>query len=152
MPLNMQVYLCTNHNVLDVKDRLLKAGKYYFLVDELTKENNVKGSVVRSNRQKIPYEFRYFSFMLMMVKAQSTLARRANIKDPRMPKFPSPVPCKKKKIHECPICLLKIKAKVSEKKLACGHVFHKVCITKWGDYNKSCPLCRDKFSTQQLHS
>ena len=143
MPLNLKVFLCTNHAVYDVNEKVLHTGKYFFEVDEIS-NNHVKGNVVRSNREKIPYEFRYYSFMLMMSKAQSSLARRANIKDPRMPKFDSPIVIKKKKkkTKECCICLLKIKATSTEKKLSCGHCFHTKCLKTWVEYNSSCPLCR----------
>ena len=148
MPLNMKVMLSTNHTVLDVNEKVLRSGKYFFSVEELTKENTVKGKIVHSKSENEDYEFRYFSFLLMTVKAQSVLARRAKIKDPRMPSFASPVkPPKKKKMKECSICLMKIKTTSNEKKLACGHSFHLKCIRKWSTYNKNCPNCRQQFKT-----
>ena len=70
MPLNMKVMLSTNHTVLDVNEKVLRSGKYFFSVEELTKENNVKGKIVHSKSENEDYEFRYFSFLLMTVKAQ----------------------------------------------------------------------------------
>ena len=146
MPLNMKVYIVTNHTVLDVNEKPLAAGKCFFCVEELSKENNVKGKIVMSNNTRLHYEFRYFSFLLMTVKAQSVLARRANITDSRMPKFASPVKAPKKKLNDCSICLMKIKSTTKEKKLECGHYFHSKCIRQWSLYNKSCPNCRTTFT------
>lgn len=28
----------------------------------------------------------------------------------------------------------------------CGHKFHRKCITKWCNYNQTCPLCRSSIS------
>ena len=28
-------------------------------------------------------------------------------------------------------------------KLSCGHMFHKHCIKKWNNINKTCPICRE---------
>lgn len=147
----MKVYIVANHTVLDVNEKALGAGKYFFNVEELTKSNNVKGTVVMANNTRLHYEFRYFSFLLMTVKAQSVLARKAKITDPRMPKFASPVKPVKKKINECSICLMKIKSKTKEKKLSCGHFFHAKCIRQWSLYNKTCPNCRTTFDGKSLH-
>lgn len=88
--------------------------------------------------------------MVMMIKAQSYLARRANISDSRMPNYSSPVAVKKKPLETCSICLLGIRVERCSKKLECGHMFHKKCIKKWSNYNKSCPNCRDLFETLNL--
>ena len=42
----MKVMLSTNHTVLDVNEKVLRSGKYFFSVEELTKENNVKGKII----------------------------------------------------------------------------------------------------------
>uniref|UniRef100_A0A2P2MH54 Putative RING zinc finger family protein n=1 Tax=Rhizophora mucronata TaxID=61149 RepID=A0A2P2MH54_RHIMU len=45
--------------------------------------------------------------------------------------------------HECSVCLTQFEPKSEINCLACGHVFHKVCLEKWLDYwNITCPLCR----------
>ena len=90
MPLNMKVYISTTINVLDVNEKLLEAGKHFFLLKEFTKKNTITGNVVKKNNTVVPYEFRYFSFLLMTVKAQAVLARKAKILDNRMPNFSSP--------------------------------------------------------------
>ena len=146
MPLNMKVYISTGMNVLDVNEKLLPAGKHFFLVAEFSKNNTVTGNIVKNNGEISAYEFRYFSFLLMTVKAQAVLARKANITDKRMPKFSSPK-IKKKTLSrtptvECTICLLGIKTRLSSKTLKCGHKFHRRCIQKWERINKSCPNCR----------
>ena len=38
---------------------------------------------------------------------------------------------------QCSICY-----EQGDYQLVCGHVFHKHCITKWKEVNRSCPLCR----------
>jgi len=153
MPLNMKVYISTTINVLDVKEKLLEAGKHFFLLEEFTKNNTVTGKVIKNNGEVLSYEFRYFSFLLMTVKAQAVLARRANISDNRMPKFSSPKIKKKTMAKptappvECTICLIGIKTRLSSKTLKCGHVFHRRCVLKWSRINKTCPNCRAEFNT-----
>jgi len=146
MPLNMKVYISTGMNVLDVNEKLLPSGKHFFLVQEFSKNNTVTGNIIKSNGVIVPYEFRYFSFLLMTVKAQAVLARKANITDNRMPKFSSPKMKKKTlsqtPVVECTICLLSIRSRLSSKTLKCGHKFHRRCISKWARINKSCPNCR----------
>ena len=43
---------------------------------------------------------------------------------------------------ECPICLDDLPSNGENKKLICGHVFHKNCINRWLDVSSICPLCR----------
>ena len=43
--------------------------------------------------------------------------------------------------NECPICLLEIRFN-EERRTACGHIFHAVCLERWLNRNPSCPLCR----------
>lgn len=154
MPLNMKVYISTNITILDVNEKPLETGKYYFMIEQLTENNHVKGMIIKSNGSIDKYEFRYFSFLLMTVKAQSVLARRAGIKDPRMPNFSSPIITKKKKkaYGQCSICLISVKTKLNAKQLDCGHYFHKKCIKAWEKYNKSCPNCRKTFDTIKLEN
>lgn len=150
MPLNMRVFLCATHDVMDVHQKTLHAGKYFFNIDHFTTNNTLKGNIVRKTSSE-PYEFRFFSFLTLVVKAQSYLARRANISDTRMPMYRSPVPRKKKIEHQCSICLLNVREdSKATKKLDCGHHFHVKCIKKWATYNKSCPNCRDLFNTLNL--
>ena len=153
MPLNMKVYICTDHTVFDTKEKPLRTGKYYFLVEELSESNNVKGKITRSNGKIEAYEFRYFSFLLMTVKAQSVLARRAKITDSRMPSYNSPVKPPKKvrpKYGNCCICLLTIHRSKDAETLPCKHNFHKKCIKEWQRYKKTCPHCRAEFNTLKI--
>ena len=43
--------------------------------------------------------------------------------------------------NECPICLLEIRFN-EERRTACGHNFHAVCLERWLNQNPTCPLCR----------
>ena len=56
MPLNMKVYLSTNITILDVNEKPLETGKYYFMVEELTQDNHVKGMIIKSNGSIDKYE------------------------------------------------------------------------------------------------
>lgn len=44
----------------------------------------------------------------------------------------------------CPICIQLIQQ--NKFKTACGHVFHKVCLTQWKERSLSCPICRDSLT------
>lgn len=44
--------------------------------------------------------------------------------------------------EECPICLDDLPIEGENKKLICGHVFHKKCIDIWLNISTICPLCR----------
>ena len=46
---------------------------------------------------------------------------------------------------ECAICLEKMEVNSKEKRLICGHIFHKFCIMSWFSIKFSCPLCRTSF-------
>jgi hypothetical protein len=50
---------------------------------------------------------------------------------------PVPIPLT---VGECSICMDDIQD-VNGINLACGHIFHKTCMSKWG---KNCPLCREE--------
>lgn len=51
--------------------------------------------------------------------------------------------CEEDREHECSVCLSQFKPESEINHLACGHLFHKVCLEKWLDYwNITCPLCR----------
>jgi len=45
----------------------------------------------------------------------------------------------------CPICLDEYRkgAKDAVRMKKCGHVFHKQCLQKWMNVNRTCPLCRE---------
>lgn len=49
---------------------------------------------------------------------------------------------KSTKESTCSICQNMIKIDDSISELTCSHVFHYDCITEWGKYKPSCPLCR----------
>lgn len=46
---------------------------------------------------------------------------------------------------ECAICLEKLVINTTEKRVICGHIFHKSCILSWFSIKFSCPLCRKSF-------
>ena len=46
---------------------------------------------------------------------------------------------------ECAICLEKMELGNTEKRIICGHIFHKFCIMSWFNIKFSCPLCRTSF-------
>ena len=45
-------------------------------------------------------------------------------------------------IKECCICLNDIDKNSSIIVLSCNHIYHKNCITRWFNKNKTCPICR----------
>ena len=45
----------------------------------------------------------------------------------------------------CPICLETMEIGNIEKRLPCGHVFHKACILSWFSISFTCPMCRLSF-------
>ena len=50
---------------------------------------------------------------------------------------------------ECCICYEKLSQKRSTK-LKCGHVFHTLCIRKWGNMKMECPMDRKKIRASDL--
>ena len=157
----MKAFISTDNNIYDINEQFLEAGKYYFIIQEFTKNNSVIGEILTSNNNTY-YEFRFFSLMTMMVKGQSYLARRLNKSllsetlqtegIENMPNYPSP---KKHNIEritflkeknektQCMICLdSSDDYEFSLKKLKCGHKFHISCFEIWKHENESCPICR----------
>jgi len=53
------------------------------------------------------------------------------------------------KNNNCPICLNEeiIKDKTELIVTSCRHLFHKECLNKWFETNKSCPICRAELNT-----
>ena len=49
---------------------------------------------------------------------------------------------------ECPICLDPLGSNVQA--LPCTHKFHKKCLARLHEYNKSCPLCRRHFRREDI--
>lgn len=46
---------------------------------------------------------------------------------------------------DCAICLEEMLVGDTEKRIICGHIFHKECILSWFSLKFSCPLCRRSF-------
>ena len=46
--------------------------------------------------------------------------------------------------YSCPICLKAIK--IPSKPDNCKHLFSKICLEKWSNLRKQCPLCRVRFT------
>ena len=57
-----------------------------------------------------------------------------------------------KSLPECSICMCEM-SKKSEKRLACGHVFHEKCLSTWEDTTKEprCPMCRTAYFASGWH-
>lgn len=157
MPLNMKVFLCSNTNLLDFNECYLPAGKYYFNVNKFTKNGTVIGNILKDNA-KLNYEFKYFTLMTLMAKAQSYLARRANIVNENMPNYGSPknlplpkfMKVKRKKLvvkkNICSICLDdEFENNDVIRELGCGHFFHLKCLKEWKKHGDNCPNCRVKI-------
>lgn len=47
---------------------------------------------------------------------------------------------------QCPICLDDMNVGDIERKILCGHIFHKACILSWFQIKFSCPMCRQAFN------
>ena len=47
--------------------------------------------------------------------------------------------------ESCPICLDTMEIGNLEKRLPCGHIFHKSCILSWFSISFTCPMCRLSF-------
>lgn len=48
-------------------------------------------------------------------------------------------------VDGCSVCLTEFESESEINHVACGHVFHRVCLEKWLDVNRwsiTCPLCR----------
>lgn len=52
-----------------------------------------------------------------------------------------------KKFDSCSICTDNYKNNEIVSVLDCGHVFHNQCITEWGHYHPSCPVCKKGIPT-----
>lgn len=157
----MKAFIATDNCLYDVNDKFLEAGKYYFLIKSFTDKKTIIGYIIDNNKPNSLYEFRFFSFMTMIIKAQSYLSRRVNVdnlsntlieKGNHMPDYPSPKKVSRRKLSyikkmntplQCMICLSEsTRYDFSLKKLSCGHEFHVNCIKEWQNHSKNCPVCR----------
>ena len=48
----------------------------------------------------------------------------------------------------CSICLCKLDNSSKVVFLNCSHFFHQACISQWFHITRSCPLCKEPFSTE----
>ncbi|KAK8711799.1 hypothetical protein V6N13_147062 [Hibiscus sabdariffa] len=56
--------------------------------------------------------------------------------------------CRRK--QKCPVCLTRFKPESEVNHLTCGHLFHKVCLEEWLNYQKvTCPSCRTPLLQEQ---
>ncbi len=110
----------------------------------------------------------------MMAVGQARLARRANIREPGIPNYPSPSNLNITKVShnsspyivntynhyseenlvistptKCSICLENI-SNENKKKLSCNHEFHKDCIITWLRQQNTCPNCRQEQTNDNL--
>lgn len=51
--------------------------------------------------------------------------------------------------EECVICFEKMTPSTSMT-LGCNHVFHKVCMKRWGEQSDQCPLCRETLDVRSI--
>ena len=164
--LGMKALIVTDNNLYDVNDRFLEAGKYYFEIQSFTNNNSVIGRIISENSIKnTQFEFRFFSLMTMIIKAQSYLSRRLDnnslsstmlLNKHNMPNYPSPKQQNKKRISrlrklnekkQCMICLTDTDGyDFSVFKLKCGHSFHIKCIDSWKRHSNTCPICRKNIT------
>lgn len=169
--LNMKAFIVTDRCLYDVNDKFIESGKYYFLIKRFTEKKTIIGDIIDNNTSNSQYEFRFFSFMTMIIKAQSYMARR--IKDDtlsptlkskgnHMPNYPSPKKPSRKRLDyikkwntsfQCTICLKKTtRYDFSLKKLSCGHEFHLNCVNEWLTHSNSCPICRKLINLEKENS
>ena len=166
--LNMKAFIVTDNCLYDVNDKFLESGKYYFLIRSFTDQKTIIGDIIDNNKPNSQYEFRFFSFMTMIIKAQSYMSRRVTVdslsstlrnKGDHMPNYPSPKKVSRKKLNyirkmnsplQCMICLNETsRYDFSLKKLSCGHEFHLSCVNEWLQHSSSCPICRKSISTRR---
>ena len=164
--LDMKSLIVTNNHIYDINDKFLESGVYYFIINTFTSNNTVIGKVIylEDDVKNSQYEFRFFSLMNMMVKAQSYLTRRVNkdllsnsllINSQNMPNYSSPKQLDNKRVSylieknnkiQCMICLDDMDGyDFTVNKLKCGHEFHYSCLNKWQEHNKLCPVCREEI-------
>ena len=162
--LEMNALIVTDINLYDVNEKFLEAGKYYFEIKHFNNNNNVIGTIKNINNINTQYEFRFFSFMTMIIKAQSYLSRRLDndklsttITDniEFLPNYPSPKKQSKKRISYfnkmnkktiCMICMNESDEFTYRfNKIKCGHKFHYDCLKEWKNHSTSCPICRKEL-------
>jgi len=163
--LQMKAMIVSDKNLFDVNDKLLEAGKYYFVIDSFGENKTVIGHIVSDHLKNTQYEFRFFSFMTMIIKAQSYLSRRLDCDNlnnsllvnlENLPSYPSPKKQSKKRISylksinqksKCMICLNDSdNCTFSFNKIKCGHKFHHSCLNEWKNHSNKCPICRTELS------
>ncbi len=164
----MKAFIVTDNCLYDVNDKFLEAGKYYFLIKTFTDRKTIIGDIIDNNMPNSQFEFRFFSLMTMIIKAQSYMSRRVNVdslsltlrsKGDHMPNYPSPKKVSRKRMShirkmntplQCMVCLSETtRYDFTLKKLSCGHEFHYKCINEWLTHSDSCPICRKKISRER---
>ena len=58
---------------------------------------------------------------------------------------------KNKRQFDCAICIDRCSINENVGILPCKHKFHDICINKWFDTKKSCPLCRKNYQIPMLN-
>lgn len=53
------------------------------------------------------------------------------------------------KFDECSICTECFEGEDTVSVLECSHIFHNKCITEWGHYSPSCPICKNTIPVQE---
>lgn len=165
---SLKTTISINKDILDEKQQYVPAGNYYFTIKEM-KEDLVIGDLFCKGEYG-EFIFKYKNVIKMMAIAQSRLARRANLIEPHMPNYISPVASPQRlkypivnnytlsknleykntryvkeeviniEKEKCTICLDIIEN--NEVNLECKHIFHKNCIEGWNKHKNTCPVCR----------
>ena len=152
MSLSSKVLFSTEKPIFDVNDKWLPHGNFSFQIKHYTSSNTIQGHITSPDTNG-EYEFKYFTVIKMMAKAQSRMSRRCNI-GLDITRYPSPsvLPAistndimTRRTLHNispinyqsCGICLEKCNNRTE-----CGHFFHKNCISDWEEISGTCPICR----------
>jgi hypothetical protein len=160
MSLSSKILFSTEKPIFDVNDKWLPHGNYSFQIKHYTSSNTIQGDIISPKIDGSGnYEFKYFTVIKMMAKAQSRMARRCNI-GLDITLYPSPsnspetfpnVAPSPRSLHNispinystCAICLEKCNNRTD-----CGHFFHKKCISDWEQISGTCPVCRENTGTK----
>lgn len=53
------------------------------------------------------------------------------------------------KFDECSICTECFEGEDTVSVLECSHIFHNKCITEWGHYSPTCPICKNNIPVRE---
>jgi len=173
--LDINIYISVKRDIWDVIGQWLPPGNYYFNIFKI-EDDNYTGKI-NSRGLEAEYCFTGIQLISTMARGQAILFRRTCV-DPAvekgMPTYGSPSgsPVKnypttvekfklsssylvdnKDELEEedkpsCAICLLELYDEST--KLQCSHVYHKHCIIRWLELNRTCPVCRANINYRNI--